>query len=234
MVFEVDGGRLINHSWDSKQYDGMAHQICCGEKPLVFLSSRGGRIRAPFLSPKDTRNRELTTISTAENSLPDSILKFVLDTGGSSGSGSLSCVSGWSKGSAVYGFALSGALYRFQVVKKHEMSLLWLLQVICLRGETGLTSRQAGSKSRRRRIPAFREPEKDNSQVDGDNLARLAQRGTEAFEGLVASLDSTADNPAESFSDRLRSLALIALDIDDEDYLKSIIAWLQRLLHINI
>ncbi|KAJ5231707.1 uncharacterized protein N7469_006295 [Penicillium citrinum] len=227
LIFRVDGGRLLNHSWDLKQYDGMAHQVCRGEKPLVFLSSRGGRIRAPFLSPRDIRNREFATIRTAENSLPDSILKFVLDSGDSSGPGSLSCVSGWSKGSAVYGFALSGALYRFQVVKKNEMSLLWLLQMICIRGETGLNSRRG-------RMLASREPEKDNSQVDGDILARLAQRGIEAFEDLVASLDSTADSTAGSFNDRLRSLALMVLDVDDEDYLKSIIAWLQRLLHITI
>lgn len=234
LVYEVQEGRLVSHAWDLQQSDGLAHQICRGEKPLVFLSSRGGRIRAPLLSPRDFRDRGFTSSLTAENQLPDSILKFVLDSRDSSSSETLSRVSGWSKGSDVYGFALSGALYRFKVVKKKEMSLLWLLQAICVRGETGLKSRHTVSKSRRRRIPSYREPETDNSQVDGDVLARLAQRGTEAFEGLVASLDFAAEDSSMSFSNRLRDLTLSVLEIDDEEYLKSIMAWLQRLLHVAI
>lgn len=234
LVYEVQDGRLVSHAWDLQQNDGMAHQICRGEKPMVFLSSRGGRIRAPLLSPRDFRDRGFTTPQTAENKLPDSILKFILDSRDASDPNSLSCVSGWSKGSAVYGFALSGALYRFQVVKKDEMALLWLLQVICLRGETGLRSRHSGSRSRRRRMPSYREPEKDNTQVDGDVLGRLTQRGTKAFEDLVASLDSSPEDSAVIFQDRLRELARSVLDVDDEEYLKSIMAWLQRLLHITV
>ncbi|CAI7655122.1 unnamed protein product [Penicillium manginii] len=234
LVYEVQDGRLISHAWDLQQNDGMAHQICRGEKPMVFLSSRGGRIRAPLLSPGGFRDRGFTTPLTAENKLPDSILKFVLDSRDSTDSNSLSRVSGWSKGSAVYGFALSGALYRFQVVKKDEMTLLWLLQVICLRGEPGLRSRYSGSEPRRRRMPSYREPEKDNTQVDGDILGRLAQRGTKAFEDLVASLDSSPEDAAVTFQNRLRDLAYSVLDVDDEDYLKSIMAWLQRLLHVTI
>jgi hypothetical protein len=83
-------------------------------------------------------------------------------------------------------------------------------------------------------MPSYREPEKDNTQVDGDILGRLAQRGTKAFEDLVASLDSSPEDAAVTFQNRLRDLAYSVLDVDDEDYLKSIMAWLQRLLHVTI
>ncbi|KAJ5085908.1 hypothetical protein N7532_010679 [Penicillium argentinense] len=227
--FEVKDGCLHPYSWDVIPIAGMAHQICRGEKTLVFLSSRGGRIRAPVLSP-DTRVYGVT-LRTANNILPDSIHRFLLDREGPSHEQVLTRVSGWSRGGALYGFALSGALYRFKLVGKEEFSLLWLLQVICLRGEIG---QYANSSSRRRRLRSWREPEEDNSQIDGDVLNRLAKRGTEAFERLISSLDLTTEDSESSFSYRLKELAFSVLEVDDKEYLKCIMAWLQRLLHITI
>jgi hypothetical protein len=220
MIFEVVDGTLKTREWDDVQRDGVAHYICPGNTPLAFMASRGGGVRVSKLG------RDHDTVSPvsqpAEIRLPDTIIRFVLDS-----LSELTPTTPWQRGSFMFGFALNGAVYRFSLLRKNELQLLWLLQNMCLRDPDICPS----ALPRERRInPLWEEPRGDNRHIDGDILARLAQRDPEYLEQMILKFDTALK--AEFFGIHVRELARGVLG-EQWNYDRYIVHWLRTLLQVQ-
>ncbi|KAJ5157168.1 uncharacterized protein N7482_008268 [Penicillium canariense] len=215
---------LLGH--DSRPLDGLTHYVTPGESSLAFLSARGGSIRVGKLlsSTELHTDQVLTTPAPEDNSLFDSVLQFLP-------SSKIDHLpkSPRERGGAIYGVALNGAVYRFSILREDEVRLLLALQDICRRDETLYTSLSAREKRKRF---SWADPRRDNCQVDGDILKRLAQRRVDYLEDRINALDQKRDS-YPTYDSFMRNAALKVLGPSD-NYVHQVVGWLRQLLHVEI
>ncbi|KAJ5678282.1 uncharacterized protein N7477_003915 [Penicillium maclennaniae] len=220
MIFEVIDGTLKTREWDDMQRDGIAHYICPGRTPLAFMASRGGGVRVSKLG-KDPDG--MGSVShPAEIRLSDTIIRFVLDS-----MNELTPMTPWQRGSSMFGFALNGAVYRFSLLRKNELQLLWLLQNMCLRDPVLCPS---ALPRERRTNSLWGEAHGNNRHIDGDILARLAQHDPGYLEQMILRLDTA--RKAEFFGSHVRELAQEVLG-ESWNYDRYIVHWLRTLLQVQ-
>lgn len=210
---------------DSKPLDGLTHYVTAGKPSLAFLSTRGGNVRAGRLSS----NTELRTTQVFEPPVPDkasvwdSVLQFV-----PSSESDIFPKSPQERGGAIYGVALSGSVCRFLILREDETRLLLALQDLCRKDEVLYASLAAREK---RKKPTWADPKKDNCQVDGDILIRLARRRADYLEDRIHALDQKRDSSI--YEPFMRNAALKALGPSD-NYAQQVVGWLRQLLHVEI
>lgn len=210
---------------DSKPLDGLTHYVTAGEPSLAFLSTRGGNVRAGRLSSStELRTTQVFVAPAPEEALVwDSVLQFV-----PSSKGDIFPRSPRERGGAIYGIALNGSVFRFSILREDETRLLLALQDLCRKDETLYTSLAAREK---RKKPTWADPKKDNSQVDGDILIRLARHRADYLEDRIHALDQKRGSPI--YEPFMRNAALKALGPSD-NYAQQVVGWLRQLLHVEI
>ncbi|CEJ54200.1 hypothetical protein PMG11_00521 [Penicillium brasilianum] len=230
VVLEVlddgNGHHLLKlRAHDSKPLDGLTHYVTAGEPSLAFLSTRGGNVRAGRLSSNaGLRNTQVFAPPAPEEaSVCDSILQFV-----PSSKGDIFPKSPRERGGAIYGIALNGSVCRFSLLREDETRLLLALQDLCRKDEALYTSLAAREK---RKKPNWADPKKDNSQVDGDILIRLARHRADYLEDRIHALDHKRGSPI--YEPFMRNAALKALGPSD-NYAQQVVGWLRQLLHVEI
>ncbi|KAJ5678810.1 hypothetical protein N7462_007054 [Penicillium macrosclerotiorum] len=212
---------------DCELLEGLTHCVIPADPPRTFLSSRGGNIRVGRLASSSgdglTSSMLFLSPEPAVVQLFESILRFVPGS-----TDDLLPKSPRERGAPIYGVALNGAVYRFSFLNTNELFLLSLVQEMCLKDESLYPSMSA--RQRRRKI-VWHEPKKDNTQVDGDLLARLAWHGTDCLENIVAMLDQVMGGP--TYDSMLRQLSVKVFGPSD-NYARDIVGWLRELLHVKV
>ncbi|KAJ5654482.1 hypothetical protein N7490_001485 [Penicillium lividum] len=226
MVYEIDyhsdgSAALVPRSWDHIERDGLTHMVSHGDKPLIYMSHRGGRVCATMLNDIN----HPSTVSEAY--LSESVLRFVP---GNKTDGSL------------YGFTVLGSIYRFVLPDTKELKLLRFLQNICYKDRTLCPF---SSKHERQKKPH----DLTGPHIDGDILTRLAEQGPEFLERLITSLESPPGSPsAEELFNQLAIQAVehlgsnpteelfnqLALQVVGKLSTEAVIAWLRKMLDISI
>lgn len=221
IIFEAVNGLLRSRKWDQLEHFGLSHYICPGATPLVFMSSLGGGIQVSKLG-RDPEQWGPASFP-AEVRLPNSVRRFLLDS-----TADLTPATPWRRGASMYGLTLNGTMYRFSLLRKNELQLLWLLQNMCYKDSDICPSVSLREK---RMSPVWREPRTDNCRIDGDVLARLAKRDPDALERMIMELDRGRET--EFFGHHFRQLTHEVLGETSSDA-KQVIVWLRCLLHIHI
>jgi hypothetical protein len=229
VVLEVledgDGHHLLKlRAHDSKPLDGLTHYVTSGEPSLAFLSSRGGNVRVGKLSSSVELRTTQVFASPApeEASVWDSILQFV-----PSSKGDIFPKSSVERGGAIYGIALNGSVCRFSILREDETRLLLALQDLCRKDEALYASLAVREK---RKKPTWADPKKDNSQVNGDILIRLARHRADYLEDRIHALDQQRGSPI--YEPFMRNAALKALGPSD-NYPQQVVGWIRQLLHVD-
>lgn len=221
IIFEAVNGQLRSRKWDTLEHFGLSHYICPGATPLVFMSSLGGGIQVAKLG-RDPKNWGPASFP-AEVRLPGSVRRFLLDS-----TGDLTPVTPWQRGASMYGITIDGTMYRFFLLRKKELQLLWLLQSMCCKDSDVCPSTSA----RERRVsPLWKEPRTDNCRIDGDILARLAKRDPDFLDNMIMGLDRGRET--DFFARHFRQLTYEVLGESSNDA-KHVIVWLRYLLRIAI
>ncbi|KAI2788855.1 hypothetical protein POX_e06877 [Penicillium oxalicum] len=227
VVLEVlyDGKRhsLKLRGHDSVPLNGLTHYVTPTEPSIVFLSARGGSIRAGRLSNNVKLGTAPIFVAPApdEASICDSILLFI-----PSLNGDVFPKSAWQRGGSVYGIALNGSVTRFTILCEDERRLLLALQDFCQKDETLCPSLAARE---RRKKPMLVDSKKDNTQINGDILVRLARQRADYLEERIHALDHKRGSP--TYESYMRIAAQRALGPSD-NFSQQIIGWIRHLLHV--
>lgn len=221
IIFEAVNGQLKSRKWDRLERFSLSHYVCPGVTPLVFMSSLGGGVLVSKLG-RDPENWGPAS-SPAEVRLPGSVRRFLLDS-----RAELTPATAWERGASMYGLTVNGTMYRFSLLRKKELQLLWLLQNMCYKDSEICPS---APMRERRMSPLWREPRTDNCRVDGDVLARLAKRDPEFLEHMIMGLDRGRE--AEFFGRHFRQLTHEVLG-ESSNKVRQVMIWLRCLLRIQI
>ncbi|KAF7719921.1 Uncharacterized protein PECH_005778 [Penicillium ucsense] len=229
VILEVlnDGTRhsLKLRGYDSLPLEGLTHYVTPTEPSLAFISARGGSIRAGRLSNDTGLHTAPIFVPPApdEAVVWDTVLKFIPNL-----KGDILPKTAWQRGGSVYGIALTGSVSRFTILREDERRLLLALQDLCQRDEALCSSLAAREK---RRKSTWTDSTKDNTQINGDILVRLARQRADYLEERIQTIDHQRGSPVyDSF---LRSSAQRVLGPSD-NYPQQIVGWIRHLLHVDI
>lgn len=219
LKIEEDGtSKWILGKHDNTARGGLTHVVQNtrqADRLLLFMSFLGGRVEIETLQttawgPEPIEFGEAALRRprrTLHTNLHESVLRFFpqIDSDG-----------------PYYGITMQGTIIRFSLPRKSHRPLLKFLQNICFKDESICPSLRRWER---------RQPVRDMSKesIDGDLLARLAARGPQYLERLLASLASAdRDNLAEDLFNQL------APPVVGNASPEAVIGWLRRILSVTL
>ncbi|KAJ5758040.1 uncharacterized protein N7511_006734 [Penicillium nucicola] len=218
LIYKIVDGDILEIASDGIARDGLSHAFINADgnqSNMIVVGTRGGSVR---VFEDDFNFLNLTAGPSAQ--LPVSMLRLA------QGSKSPSLLP--TTTTTLYGFALTGSVYRILILAEPERRLLQILLNLCLEDKAICPTWSA-----RRRYIAPNEKLAAGMHVDGTILSRLVERDAHYLKKMLAQYTvKRAGASQPTLADRFNEAAEDVVG-ESEDQIQAVFKWLRAFLHVK-